>query len=138
MIKTEYPHRFFILKRIAQNPEFWEICLHDNYYIITEEAYVQKIQNSYETSDNVYLIFMSVEQKKFLGYGQIDSKIKNFSDFKELRKIDLSSDIKNVLKAFRVKWISKNPVNFETVKFIRNELNKNSPINMCKEFHEVD
>ena len=37
-----------------------------------------------------------------------------------------------------MKWISKNPVKFETVKFIRNELNKNSPINMCKEFHEVD
>ena len=40
MIKTEYPHRFFILKRITQNPEFWEIALHDNYYIISEEAYI--------------------------------------------------------------------------------------------------
>lgn len=35
-------------------------------------------------------------------------------------------------------WFAKNPVSFDNVKFIRNFHNRNSPINMCKEFHEVD
>ena len=31
--------------------------------------------------------------------------------------------------------LKRNAVSFETVKFIRNSQNRNSSINMCKEFH---
>jgi hypothetical protein len=48
LIKTEYPNRYFILKRITQNPEFWELCLHDNFLLINDENYIQKLQNSNE------------------------------------------------------------------------------------------
>lgn len=55
IIKTEYPNRYFILKRITQNPEFWEICLHDNFLLINDENYIQKLQNSYEVIIFFYL-----------------------------------------------------------------------------------
>lgn len=45
---TEYPDRYFILKKIAQNPEFWEICLHENLVLVNEEVFISKLQNQTE------------------------------------------------------------------------------------------
>ena len=50
VIKTNFPNRFFILKRITQNPEFWEICLQKSYVIINDDNYTKKLQNCFEVN----------------------------------------------------------------------------------------
>lgn len=50
VIKTNFPNRYFILKRITQSPEFWEICLQKNFVIINEDNYIKKLQNCFEVS----------------------------------------------------------------------------------------
>ena len=48
VIKTKFPNRYFISKRITQNPEIWEICLQKNQVIINDENYIRKLQNCFE------------------------------------------------------------------------------------------
>lgn len=48
VIKTKFPNRYFISKRITQSPEIWEICLQKNQVIINDENYIRKLQNCFE------------------------------------------------------------------------------------------
>lgn len=48
VIKTKFPNRYFISKRITQSPEIWEICLQKNLVIINDENYIRKLQNCFE------------------------------------------------------------------------------------------
>ena len=76
LMMTRFPNRYFILKRITQNTDFWQNCCWErNYVIIIDENYARKLQNCYEISVNVYLIFMSVDQKVFMGYGRVASDV---------------------------------------------------------------
>lgn len=47
-MKTQFPNRYFISKRITQNPEVWEICLQKSYVIINDENYIRKLQNCFD------------------------------------------------------------------------------------------
>lgn len=77
VLKNKFPNRFFLLKRITQNPLFWQSCCIDREYVIIEDdAYAKKLQNCFEMSENVFLLFISVEQKLFKGYGRVESDIK--------------------------------------------------------------
>ena len=49
-VKTNFPNRYFILKKITQNTEFWEICVQKGYVIINEEASYKKLLNCIEVS----------------------------------------------------------------------------------------
>lgn len=49
-VKTNFPNRFFILKRITQNPEFWEICVQKGYSIMNDDASYKKLLNCIEVS----------------------------------------------------------------------------------------
>lgn len=49
-VKTNFPNRFFILKRITQNAEFWEICMQKGFVIINDEASYKKLLNCIEVS----------------------------------------------------------------------------------------
>lgn len=145
IIKMKFPNRYFILKKIVQDPIHWEICLQKNYVIITDANYARKLQNSYKVtiiiqiSDNVYLIFMSVDNKEFLGYARVNSNLQWIHEIPALCSVDVSQ---NYLDghgcAFKVQWISKNSVSFNYIRFIRNSHNSNNSINMCREFNEVD
>ena len=48
LIKNEFPNRYFILKKITENQELWEICIQKNYVIINEEKYTKKLQSCFE------------------------------------------------------------------------------------------
>lgn len=48
IIKTQFPNRYFISKRITQNPEVWEICLQKSYVVINDENYIRKLQNCFD------------------------------------------------------------------------------------------
>jgi hypothetical protein len=51
---------------------------------------------------------MSVEQKQFLGYAQVNSDIKPINEFPELSHHLLSTPINiKTLSAFKIKWITK-------------------------------
>lgn len=107
--------------------------------IIEDENYAKKLQNCYEISVNVYLIFMNVDQKVFLGYGKV------ISDVYSIKHVDDLQDVANLphyrdtnVYACKIEWVSKNSINFEYIKHIRNSHNNNQSINMCKEFNEVD
>lgn len=73
---TKFPNRYFILKKITSKNDIWtSCCLEKNWVVIDEVNQAKKLQNCYEISVNVYLIFMSVEQKCFLGYAKVISDI---------------------------------------------------------------
>lgn len=55
-VRTKYPNRYFILKRITQNPEFWEICIQKKMYITNDDNFIKKLQNCYEVYFIIYLI----------------------------------------------------------------------------------
>lgn len=49
VLKNKFPNRFFLLKRITQNPLFWQTCcIEREYVIIEDDAYAKKLQNCYE------------------------------------------------------------------------------------------
>ena len=49
IVKSKYPNRYFILKRVTDSTDFWQICALDKHYIIiTDESYAKKLQNCYE------------------------------------------------------------------------------------------
>lgn len=52
IIINRFPNRYFILKKITQDPDHWETCLQKNYVIITDTNYTRKLQNCFEVSDN--------------------------------------------------------------------------------------
>lgn len=104
--------------------------------IADDDSFVLKLQNSLEISNNVFLMFMNVEQKKFIGYARVNSDILPLEEFPELRgRRVLTPILLDRPLGFRIKWLTKNAMCFEEVKFIRNNLNRGSQINMCKEFH---
>lgn len=145
MIKMKFPNRYFILKKTVQDPIHWEACLQKNYVIITDINYAKKLQNSYKViiiiqiSDNVYLIFMSVDNKEFLGYARVDSNIQCVTEVPALLSVYASQNyFDGSGHAFKIKWLSKNSVPFSYIRFIRNSHNSNNSINMCREFNEVD
>lgn len=146
LIKMKFPNRYFILKKIAQDPIHWEACLQKNYVIITDNNYTRKLQNCFEVigliyqiSDNVYLVFMSVDNKEFLGYARVNSNIQHISEIPALSSVyAIQNQAEDSGYAFKIKWISKNSVSFDYIRFIRNSHNSNNSINMCKEFNEVD
>ena len=48
-VKSRYPNRYFILKRVADSTDLWNICaLEKNYIVVTDESYAKKLQNCYE------------------------------------------------------------------------------------------
>ena len=49
-VKSSFPNRYFILKKIAQSAELWEVCIHHSHVILNEEAYVKKLQSCLEVS----------------------------------------------------------------------------------------
>ena len=53
IIKSRYPNRYFILKKITQNPYHWEVCLQKNYVIISDVNYTRKLQNCFEVPSNL-------------------------------------------------------------------------------------
>lgn len=57
LIKNNFPNRYFILKKIAQNPEFWEICTQKNYVVINEEAIEKKLKSCFEVIIFLYILF---------------------------------------------------------------------------------
>ena len=70
---------------------------------------------------------MNVEQKKFIGYAVIDSEVKPMEEFNEIKgKIILTKLPLEKPLAFRVKWLARNPITYDDVKFIRNQNNKGS------------
>lgn len=82
---------------------------------------------------------MNVDQKVFLGYGKV------ISDVYSIKHVDDLQDVANLphyrdtnVYACKIEWVSKNSINFEYIKHIRNSHNNNQSINMCKEFNEVD
>ena len=49
IVKSKYPNRYFILKRVTDSNDFWQICALDkSYIVITDESYAKKLQNCYE------------------------------------------------------------------------------------------
>ena len=49
IVKSKFPNRYFILKRITQNMEHWQTCcLNRGFVIITDDSYAKKLQNCYE------------------------------------------------------------------------------------------
>lgn len=50
LIKIRFPNRYFILKKIAQDPYHWEACLQKNFVIITDSNYTRKLQNCFEVT----------------------------------------------------------------------------------------
>lgn len=49
IVKSKYPNRYFILKRVTDSNDFWQICaLEKSYVVITDESYAKKLQNCYE------------------------------------------------------------------------------------------
>lgn len=51
IVKSKFPNRYFILKRLTQNMEHWQTCCQErNYVIITDESYAKKLQNCYEVN----------------------------------------------------------------------------------------
>ena len=49
-VKTNCPNRYFILKRITQNAEFWEICVQKGFAIINDEMSFKKLLQCIEVS----------------------------------------------------------------------------------------
>jgi len=48
-VKLHFPNRYFILKRVTDSNDFWQICaLEKNHIVITDESYAKKLQNCYE------------------------------------------------------------------------------------------
>lgn len=136
LIKSSFPNRYFILKKITQSQEFWEVCTQKSFVVLNDESYTKKLQSCFEISDNVFLFFVRVEQKQFLGYAKVVSEIRDLRDTPELQALVFPGNEK--LWAFRIEWKSRLPVSFETVRFIRNSHNSNNSVNMCREFNEVD
>lgn len=59
IVKSKFPNRYFILKRLTQNMEHWQTCCQErNYVIITDESYAKKLQNCYEVT---ILIFTKIK-----------------------------------------------------------------------------
>lgn len=59
LMMTKFPNRYFILKRITQNTEFWQTCCWErNYVIIIDENYAKKLQNCYEVIVSYYYNFI--------------------------------------------------------------------------------
>lgn len=49
IVKSKFPNRYFILKRITQNVEQWQTCcIERGYVVINDESYAKKLQNCYE------------------------------------------------------------------------------------------
>jgi len=49
VLKNKFPNRYFLLKRITQNPLFWQTCCFERGYVIIEDdSYAKKLQNCYE------------------------------------------------------------------------------------------
>ena len=85
---------------------------------------------------------MNVAGRQFLGYGKVASDIYSVIDIPELAEVGTLSSGNQPAFACKIEWMSKyasshprNSIGFETVKYIRNSHNSNSPINMCKEFN---
>ena len=69
-------------------------------------------------------MFMNVEQKKFIGYARVDSEIKSIDEFSEIRgRRVLTPILLDRPLGFKIKWLTKNAIIFDEVKFIRNNLN---------------
>lgn len=79
---------------------------------------------------------MNVAQKQFLGYGKVASDIYKASDIPELCEIESIVGSTQPCFVCKIEWMSKypaltrQPVGFETVKYIRNSHNNNNSINM--------
>jgi len=80
-------------------------------------------------------MFISVEQKLFKGYGRVISEVYSTQDIMELSDIPQLNVYKGNTFACKIEWMSREQVDFEQVKFIRNSHNNNLSVNMCKEFH---
>jgi len=82
---------------------------------------------------------MNVDQKCFLGYGKVVDDVYSLEHVDELKDVrGLPSQSSGHVYACKIEWVSKNTINFDSIKHIRNSHNNNQSINMCKEFNEVD
>ena len=58
-VKTKFPNRYFILKRVTDQPEIWQYCaIEKNYIVIQDDSYAKKLQNCYEVI--IDLLFLSL------------------------------------------------------------------------------
>lgn len=48
-VKSKFPNRYFILKKMTENSDLWPACaLERNYIVFTDESSAKKLQNCYE------------------------------------------------------------------------------------------
>ena len=58
-VKTKFPNRYFILKRVTDQNDIWQVCALDkNYIVIQDDSYAKKLQNCYEVI--IDLLFLSL------------------------------------------------------------------------------
>ena len=48
VIKDKYPNRYFILKKITKNSDFWDIALNKNLLVLNEDNSIQKLKSVLE------------------------------------------------------------------------------------------
>ena len=80
---------------------------------------------------------MNIEQRELLGFAQLNSfpiLASEIADFKDSH-FEVEGEGISDYYAFNITWLSKTSVGFDSIKFIRNELNNNNPVNMCREFN---
>ena len=50
LVRSSFPNRHFILKKITQSPELWEVCTQRGLVVLNEEACTKKLQSCVEVS----------------------------------------------------------------------------------------